>query len=493
VLAAIVAMFLAYNANNGLPFVPTRELKVDIANAASLVPGNEVEQGGYRIGIVSAMQPLRLANGAVGAQLTLQLGEANGKVPVDSTASILPRSTLGLKYLDIEFGHSSRLFPDGGVLPSSQTSVPVQFDDINTMFDARTRPAVEQNLVGFGDTLAARGSALNDTIASLPALFQRLEPVARYVSDPHTGLSRLLVALDGFFQTVSPVANTNARLFGDQATTLEAISQRASDLEQTIRLSPPTLDVSTASLKAQQPFLVDLTRLSEDLSPATAELKSALPSIDPALEVGSRALPRTPALNQQTEAVLATLKALAIDPGTNMALNGLTQTVTTLDPLVRYLGPYVTVCNAWNYFWVELAEHFSELTRFGMTERVLLNFANQQTNSVGKQGAYLPANGYQPGDVPTSPSGFADAEYLHGPVYGSAVDNNGNADCEIGQRGYPAMLNHLDHSGRLLDTDRHTLGDQGPTWTGRSRVPSGETYSRDPLYGPQLPRIPANP
>ena len=32
VLVAIVAVFLAYNANNGLPFVPTRELKVDIPN-----------------------------------------------------------------------------------------------------------------------------------------------------------------------------------------------------------------------------------------------------------------------------------------------------------------------------------------------------------------------------------------------------------------------------------------------------------------------------
>jgi hypothetical protein len=361
------------------------------------------------------------------------------------------------------------------------------------MFDAKTRPAVQNNLVGFGDTLAARGSALNDTIASLPSLFQHLRPVAQYLSDPHTELSRFLVALDGFFSTVSPVANVNARLFGDQATTFAAISQNKTALEQTIRFSPPTLDVSTASLKVQQPFLVDLTRFANQLAPGTVALRQALPNIDPALEAGIKVLPRTPQLNQQTEAVLATLKALALDPGTNVALRGLRSTVTTVGPMLRYLGPYVTVCNEWNYFWVELADLVSQQTNFGMAQRTLANFANFQTNSVGKQGAYLPANGYQPGDLPNSPNGFADAEYLHGPVYAAAVDNQGNADCEVGQRGYPAKLNHLDPQGRSLEQDAHNPGDQGTTWSGLAHVPAGETFTRTPLYGPQLPYDPRNP
>ena len=42
VLAALVAVFLAYSANQGLPFVPTSELKVDISNGSNLVVGNDV-------------------------------------------------------------------------------------------------------------------------------------------------------------------------------------------------------------------------------------------------------------------------------------------------------------------------------------------------------------------------------------------------------------------------------------------------------------------
>jgi hypothetical protein len=52
-------VFLSYNANQGLPFVPTKELKVDIANGSNLIPGNDVREGGFRIGVVSDMKPIR--------------------------------------------------------------------------------------------------------------------------------------------------------------------------------------------------------------------------------------------------------------------------------------------------------------------------------------------------------------------------------------------------------------------------------------------------
>jgi ABC-type transporter Mla subunit MlaD len=486
VLVAIVAVFLAYNANNGLPFVPTRELKVDFPNGAALVPGNDVLQGSFRIGLVSDMHPVELSNGRVVAQATLQLSEANGKIPTDSTATIVPRSALGLKYISLNYGHSNRYFPDGGTLPLSQTTVPVQFDDINRMFDAKTRPAIQRNLAGYGDVLAARGSSLNDTIASLPALFGHLRPVAAYLSDPHTELTRFLGALNGFFSTISPVAQTNARLFTDQATTFAAISHSPTDLENTIKFSPPTLDVSTASLKVQRPFLADLTTFSNYMNPATLALRQALPNVNPALAAGIKVLPRTPAMNQKFEGVLNSLKALTQDPNTNVAVNGLGNTVNTLNPTLRYLGPYVTLCNSFNYMFVELADLVSEQTNFGMAQRALVQFTNQQTDSVGSLPAAQPANGQNvpPGQTP---------EYLHGPVYAAAVDNNGNADCEATQRGYVKQLSHLDPQHRNLDVDQYTLGLQGATWTGLSKVPPGETFTRRPSVGPQTTFIPENP
>ena len=61
-LVIVVAVFLAYNANNGLPFVPTRQLDVLVSNGANLVKGNEVRSGGFRVGVVTDMQPVMLPN-----------------------------------------------------------------------------------------------------------------------------------------------------------------------------------------------------------------------------------------------------------------------------------------------------------------------------------------------------------------------------------------------------------------------------------------------
>ena len=345
VLVAIVAVFLAYNANSGLPFVPTRELKLDIANGAALIPGNEVLAGGFDVGTVSQLTPIRLADGRGRRPGHPLANTADGKVPIDSTATVNTRALLGLKYVNLHYGRSRQIIPDGGTLPVKQTSVPVQFDDINKMFDAKTRPAVQANLVGFGDALASRGSSLNDTFAVLPNLLKELQPVATYLSDPSTELTRFLGSLNGFFGTLDPVAETNAELLGEQASTFQAISQSPRDLEETIHQTPPTLSVSTDSLEAQQPFLVDLKRFADYMKPATASLKEALPSLNPALEAGIKVLPRTPSMNVRLDNVLHALRALALDPGTNLSLNALTTTVGILNPMIKYLGPYVTVCN----------------------------------------------------------------------------------------------------------------------------------------------------
>jgi virulence factor Mce-like protein len=500
VLVVLVAVFLAYNANQGLPFVPTRELKVDVANGAQLVAGNDVREGGYRVGTVTDMKPIRLPNGQIGGQATAKLDQANGSVPVDSTASVRPRSVLGLKFLDLELGKARKLIADGGTLPLSQTRVPVQFDDLNKMFNAPTRVAVQKDLRGFGDAFAARGSSLNDTIAVLPELLRHLEPVARYLSDPGTQLSRFLGALRGFFSTVSPVSGQNWMLFRDQATTFAAIARDPGRYEQTVRASPSTLEVSTDSLRFQQPFLVDLARVSNDLRPGTAALRDALPTLNGALVTGVRVLPRTPPMNAKLQRVLSSLESLARQPETNVALNALTQTVGTLNPVVRYVGPFQTVCDHWNYWWTYLSEHISEPTSFGYAQRALIMGANHQPNSVGQQGASAPANGYGPAGLPDQP----DAEYLHAPNYFAAIDPRGTADCETGQRGYPKKLNYFDPKGRLLATDAHTPGNQGPSYHGRPRVPAGETYSRAPtpmtipFIGskqpvPQLTYNPTNP
>ena len=53
VVALLVAVFLSYNANKGLPFVSTFPLNAKVPDAQQLVEGSEVRIGGFRVGQVN--------------------------------------------------------------------------------------------------------------------------------------------------------------------------------------------------------------------------------------------------------------------------------------------------------------------------------------------------------------------------------------------------------------------------------------------------------
>ncbi len=54
-LIVVVAVYLSYNANNGLPFVPTYNIKVELPQTSGLQASNVVRVGGSRVGIVEAL------------------------------------------------------------------------------------------------------------------------------------------------------------------------------------------------------------------------------------------------------------------------------------------------------------------------------------------------------------------------------------------------------------------------------------------------------
>lgn len=486
-LVAIVAVFLAYNANNGLPFVPTREINVQIVNGSDLVAGNDVREGGFRIGVVEDITPVRLKDGRTVASLKLKLDQQNGKLPVDTRAEIRPRSVLGLKYVQITRGRSKKIVADGGDLPVNQSSVPVQFEDLFTTFDAKTRKAAGENLRGFGDMFAARGTDLNLTIQELPELLGHLAPVAANLADPNTQLVRLIKALNSTTSAIAPVAAAAARSFGEGATTFEALSHNKQALQSTIEKAGPTLAVGTDSLRAQRPFLTDLADLATDLNPATRELRAALPDINPALEAGTPVLRRSVKLSGELKKTLDAVHDLAVSPTTFQATFGLNKTARSLNPQLRFLGPYQTVCNYWGYFWTFIQEHLSEQDPYGYAQRTVLSSSSSiyPSNSVGAAGAAFPSN-YDSFNPITEIRG--EPEHLIAQTNGAAIDTAGNADCEAGQRGFPMgrYASAAVPAKYNIVTTAHSPGNQGPTYKGRARVPAGQTYQREPDINPVL-------
>src|SRR5688572_8306934 len=498
-LIVIVAVFLAYNANQGLPFVPTYRVSVELPNASRLIKNNEVRIGGHRVGVVESIEAVHpdaegetetnaaatdqavstgTTSDATVARLNLKLDKAVDPLPQDSTFRVRYRSSFGLKYLEITRGDGEAA-PEGHVFPVTQTVEQTEFDDINNTFDTETRTNSRTNLEGFGNAFAGRGTSLNQTIEALNPLFTNLKPVARVLAAPSTRLSRFFPELADAARIVAPVAEEQAELFTNMATTFAAISEDEEALKETISEGPPTLLTGIDVLPGQRVFLSKFARLSSILSPGVRDLRISLPTLNQAIDVGTRTLPKTVRMSRDLQGVFGQLRQLVTQPTTMITLQRLEETFDEATPLAEWVAPAQTVCNYWNYWFTFLTEHLTDRDQVGFNQRVVIVGMPQGDRQVqaaggftftapgeteaplagysGKQanGIFSPTDEFQPYEQPI----------LHGNPYGPTGQKGTQADCQAGQTGY--ALGNFPVPGQSPDSPAvgvsNLPGSRGPT------------------------------
>ena len=265
-------------------------------------------------------------------------------------------------------------------------------------------------------------------------------------------------------------------------TTFEALSRHPEqpardDRARAARRSTRRID----SFPVQRPFLRDSADLAEELEPVADEIERSLPLVADAFEVGAPvqaqgadALPRTPRrcsarsttwpTNPNT---LLALKRPAAHARGGHAARGVRGALPDASATTgTTTGPAI-------------GEHVSEVVPGGTGQRSISKSGNNtQDNRVSSTDADRPV------DVPASEDpqtaevpGRAPMQALHNGAYGAAIDAQGNADCEVGQRGYVdrperpnGALPALERQGRGRRQPRGALvpgGRSGPTYKAR--------------------------
>jgi ABC-type transporter Mla subunit MlaD len=370
VLVAIVAVTLAYQANNGLPFVPRYNLHVQVADAEELTHGAEVHEGGALVGVVDSVVPARDPAGEPIAQLNLALNKTAEPLPVNSTFTIRLKGAIGLKYLDVVPGNSAQTFPNGGTVPLSQTSADVDLDQVLDMFNPPTRAGVIATNRGFSDALAGRGNDLNDAIGEFVPLLGDLGPVAQNLASPNTDLGGFFRGLESFASALVPVAQTQADLYGNLDTTFRALASVAVPfLQDWISETPPTFSTVIADSPTLQSFLNDTASLFGQLRPALVKLPQSASLLADTFAVGAKTLPGTIVLDQRLASLSKTLGSYSQNPGVTGGYARLTQTVSSLRPPLNFLTPVQSTCNYATLFLRNIASALSDPLPEGTTLR----------------------------------------------------------------------------------------------------------------------------
>ena len=429
VLAVVVAVFLAYRANSGFPFVPSYELKVQVTDASELTHGAEVHMGGALVGFVDSVQPVHSRNGHPIAVLGLKLNQSVGRLPVDSTFTIRLKGSIGQKYLAIGLGRSGRTYADGATVPQRQTAAAVDLDQVLSMFDPPTRAGVAASTIGFSNGLSGRGVSVNDAIGAFVPLLTHLGPVARNLASPRSDLGGFLRGLEALTGSLAPVAGTQANLFAALDTTFRAVAGVSVPfLQQTISDTPPAFQAVISGAPTIRPFLTDTATLFAELRPGFATLPASAPVLADAFAAGARNLPGTVALDQRLVGLSQHLQAYAQNPVVLQGLDRLTLTASSLRPPLAFLTPVQSSCNYVTLFLRNAASLLSESTTSGTSLRFSLVAVDDVLGSEG-----VPSS--RPYTTPVSSS---TAE--HGPLHVNAYPNTDSpgqtAECEAGNEPY---------------------------------------------------------
>jgi virulence factor Mce-like protein len=434
VLVAILAVFLAYNANSGLPFVPRYSLHVQVRDASELTSGAEVHMaGGSLVGHVESIDPARTPGGQPIAVLNLALNKSIEPLAVDSTWRVRLKAAIGLKYLELTPGHSARTLADGATVPVRQTSEAVDLDQVLSQFNPPTRAGIVAATAGYAYGLAGRGSDVNDAIHAFVPLVSDLGPVARNLASRKTDLAGFFHGLESFTSAAAPVAQAQADLYANMATTFAALASVAHPfLQDWISQTPPTFRTVISQSPEIEPFLKDTTALFSELRPGFETLPQTAPELAQAFTVGQRTLPPTytggSSLNAELTSLARSLAAYGQNTTVQQGLDRLTLTASSLRSPLAFLAPVQATCN---YITLSL-RNFSSLLSDPLATGTRLRFSVVAEDDV-------PGAESVPSQRPftTPDTNAADA---HGPVHVDPYPNTDSPgetpECSAGNEPY---------------------------------------------------------
>lgn len=463
-LIIVVAVYISYNANHGLPFTPTYDIRVELQSAANLFPGNDVRIGGTRVGIVEKLVPQLKRNGHVVVFAYLKLEKSAQPLPADTTATVPSLSSIGLKFLALERGSSHRTIPAGGTIPISQTHEQVDIGEFFDMFSPKTRVATQRNLDEFGAGLAGRGIGLNEAFATLRPLVRHATPVLHNIAAPETDFGGLWEALDRAAKEAAPVATQQGELYAYLNTFFGAWAGVSPAVEATIEGGPAALRTATYSFRFEAPFINKTAEFMRLLRPSASALRVAAPPLAHAFKVGAVNFAAAQELNVQIASATKAVQRFAEDPIVEAAFEDLTRFSTVGQPLVGGLETAQVECNYLSLVFRNIASFLSESIGVGTTARVDVVLPPSGGNSEGYP-ASAPANGPSEEHVnghPTEP--LLESNHLH---YNPYPNIKG---CEAGNQSYTAGRTEIGPATKV-GNGRETTVQRGTNLFGQEYSP----------------------
>jgi virulence factor Mce-like protein len=312
---AIIAVGIYLGFTKDIPFTTPFEVKATFSSANSIRAGSPVRIAGVNVGKVAKVEPAGDGGDTSTSVVTLQVSKQGLPIHEDATAKIRPRIFLeGNFFVDLKPGSpSAPVLEDGGVLKVTQTSSPVQLDEVLTALQSDTRQDLKDVLEALGTALnrkptaaddrdahpSARGEtgaeSFNDAYVDIPDAERSTAQVfeAFLGQEPGEDLSRLI---DGTGRTTGALIRNEEQL-KDLITnfnlTTAAFASESGNLRTSIRELAPTLETANGALASLNEAFPPTRAFAREILPGVREtpatIEASFPWIAQARRLVSRA------------------------------------------------------------------------------------------------------------------------------------------------------------------------------------------------------------
>lgn len=280
----LIVVFAYLGASKDIPFTTPFQLKAVFENAPPIHRGQAVRIAGVEVGKVSDVEPMGGDSPAV--VVTMKLKDEALPIHKDAQIKVRPRLFFeGNLFFDVRPGTpGTGLVEDGDTIPVTQTSAPVQLDQVLGTLKTDTREDLQKLLIGYGDAINGEprpgedddqdpstrgetaGKSLNDSLRDSGQALRGGAVLndALLGSDLHD-LSKLIGSQQQIFAALSSREGSLKDLITNFSTTMGALGADEAALRATIRELPlvieaarPALDNLNAAFPATRAWALEM-------------------------------------------------------------------------------------------------------------------------------------------------------------------------------------------------------------------------------------------
>jgi virulence factor Mce-like protein len=290
----VVAIGTYFGFSKHVPFTHGFRLEAVFTSAQSIRTNSPVRIAGVNVGRVTGVKSLGDQDAAV---VQMQISKRGLPIHKDATLKIRPRIFLeGNYFVDIQPGTpGSPILDDGDRVRITQTSTPVQLDQVLDALDSNTRANLKDLLHGFGTALTHKPTAAEDA-GQDPSV--RGETAAQSLNDSldyaEGALKGTALVNGGLLGTRRDDLSRLVSSFGDVAgaldrnevqlqdlitnfnTTMAALASQEGNLRSSIRLLGPTVETANRALGSLDAAFPPTRAFAREILPGVRETPATI-------------------------------------------------------------------------------------------------------------------------------------------------------------------------------------------------------------------------